>query len=191
LQHRPNTQHRHNTQHNNNNNNNNSNSNGEVHHISDHIPFLKRFAGDWSFLGKTKELGLIDAASAVGKPKELCSIDAPPVTEVIIPTDEKHSQIKLHPWIKPSKMVKRVQSEVQQILNPYKSNKRQRDDYRRPSADIGHNAIASQQSKTNPFSRFAHVSDRKSSDRSGSMQDYWQTREDVRFVKRKFIPAAL
>jgi hypothetical protein len=143
--------------------------NGEDHHFSDHFPFMNRFGDDWSFLGQMQER---------------VSSEAPPVAEIVIPNEpgKKRSQMKPQPSTKPPKTSKVDRVEVNEVKNPYRSKKRPREDQRRPLSEI-----ASQQSQTNPFARFARLSDKKPTPGSGMLK-YLQKQEDVRFVKRRFPP---
>jgi hypothetical protein len=159
--------------------------NGDVHHFSDHSPFLNRFDGDWSFLGRLEE------TVTEGAPQGACSSnDAPPVPEVIVPkpravvTKRLRSSITPSSQVDPGRGTKRV---VVEVHNPYRVAKKPKEDDRRPLGTLSPNKLHGQQKvKDNPFAKFASGSDTQSSPKQSAMAKYLVKQDDVRFVKRKF-----
>jgi hypothetical protein len=177
--------------------------NGEAHHFSDHFPFLKRFEGDWSFLGVIEELASREQAPSM--------VQALPVAEIVIPKEPRKTkrqaehqaplELPQHPKREPpqvkkienpmwlSKNPKRDPPQVKKIENPYLAKKRPREDYRPPLNEISQNEPENHPSRSNPFAKFARTADKKPASnglRGSSMLKYLQKREDVRFVKRRF-----
>jgi hypothetical protein len=177
--------------------------NGEAHHFSDHFPFLKRFEGDWSFLGVIEEVAFREQAPNM--------VQALPITEIVIPKEPrkakrqaKHQaplELPQHPkrespqvklietpmWL--SKNPKRDPQQVKKIENPYLAKKRPREEHRPPLNEVSQNELGNHRSRSNPFAKFARKADKKPASNGScgsSMLKYLQKREDVRFVKRRF-----
>jgi hypothetical protein len=164
--------------------------NGDAHHFSDHSPFLNRFDGDWSFLGRFED------TAKEGAPRGACcsSDDAPPVTEVLVAKRRDVVTKRLRPSITPTSKVdperstKRVAVEVH---NPYRVAKKPKEDNRRPLGSFSPNTLHGQQKvKDNPFAKFASGSDTQSGPKESAMANYLVKKDDVRFVKRQFPSAS-
>ena len=159
--------------------------NGDVHHFSDHSPFLNRFDGDWSFLGR------LDDTVTEGAPPGACSYDdVPQVLEVIAAKPRDVVTKRLRPSITPpsqadpGRSTKRVAVEVH---NPYKVAKKPKEDSRRPLDTLSPNKLHGQQKvKDNPFEKFASGSKAQSGPKESAMAKYLVKKDDVRFVKRQF-----
>ena len=149
--------------------------NGEIHHISNHFPFMKRFDGDLSFLGKIED--------QVSNP-------APPVTEILVRKEQ--GKRNMPPEVQVQKVATTISKpkpfDFQKSGNPYLSRRRLGEKQRRPLMEVNGRGNQSKMTQTNPFFRSAKEDDRKSTKGSNLFKSYMHEGEEVRFVKRQFPP---